>query len=314
MRELICFGEITHDDIGSSGVPVVEGSAAILDALGTFYGGRGANAATFFALWGPGAALVSAAGEDFVQAGHRDLLERRGVDCSDVLIEAARPTPRAFVFHTGPVSQTYFFRAPDPTADAALAGHVRRVAERNDSRGASAVYCTSGHQDLNLYLLTHLPAEIRAYAPGPQIFHYPMTELEPFLRAANALFLNQAEAEYLRRTLGMDAAELNRAYELVFHLVTQGTAGCTLHEGSQSWALPACRPDIEVDPTGAGDAFAGSFLAEYLRTGDARAAAELALVVSSFVVERLGCQENVPTPEQARERLREYAAGRRFHR
>lgn len=119
MRELICFGEITRDDIGISGVPAVEGSAAILDVLGTFYGGRGANAATFFALWGPGAALVSAAGEDFVRAGHRDLLERRGVDCSDVLIETSRLTPRAFMFNTGPVSQTYFFRASDPEADAA---------------------------------------------------------------------------------------------------------------------------------------------------------------------------------------------------
>ena len=309
MRELICFGEITRDDIGTSGVPTVEGSAAILDTLGTFYGGRGANAATFFALWGPGAALVSAAGEDFVRAGHRDLLERRGVDCSDVLIETARPTPRAFVFQTGPVSQTYFFRVSDPTADAVLAGHVRRVAEHSRARAA---YCTSGHQDLNLYLLTHLPSELRAYAPGPQIFHYPRTELEPFLRAANALFLNQAEAECLRRTLEMDSPQINRTYELAFHAVTQGTAGCTIHEGTRSFSLPSCRPDAEADPTGAGDAFAGTFLAEYLRTGDARAAAELALVVSSFVVERLGCQENVPTPDQARERLRQYTAGRRF--
>lgn len=311
MRELICFGEITRDDIGTSGAPAAEGSAALLDALGTFYGGRGANAATFFALWRPGAALVSAAGEDFVRAGHRDLLERRGVDCSDVLIETARPTPRAFVFQTGPVSQTYFFRVPDPEADEALARHVRKVAERSHTR---AVYCTSGHQDLNLYLLAHLSAEIRAYAPGPQIFHYPRTELEQFLSAANALFLNQAEAGYMRQTLGMDSPEINHSYGLAFHAVTQGTAGCTIHEGPQSCTLPACLPDAEADPTGAGDAFAGTFLAEYLRTGEARAAAELALVVSSFVVERLGCQENIPTPEQARERLREYAAGRRFRR
>lgn len=308
MRELICFGEITRDDVGRSAALPAEGSAALLEDLGTFYGGRGANAATFFALWRPGAALVSAAGEDFVQAGHRDLLERRGVDCSDVWIEKTRPTPRAFVFQTGLVSQTFFFRVPNSQADAALAGHVQRVAGRSRSR---AVYCTSGHQDLNLYLLTHLPSELRAYAPGPQIFHYPRTELEPFLSAANALFLNQAEAEYLWATMGMDAGELNRAYGLAFHSVTQGSAGCTVHEGSRSFSLPACRPDAEIDPTGAGDAFAGTFLAEYLQTGDLRAAAELALVAGSFVVERLGCQENVPTPEQARERLREYAAGRR---
>ena len=311
MRELLCFGEITLDTIGSSGVVAVEGSASILDALATCYGGRGANVATFFALWRAGATLVSAAGEDFVRAGHRDLLERRGVDCSEILIEADRPTPRAFMFHTGGISQTFFFRAAAPASDAAFAEHVRRVAERSRAR---CVYCTSGHQDLNLHLLTQLPSELRVYAPGPQIFHYPASELEPFLRACNALFLNQAEAEYLYRTMGLDAADMNRTYRLAFHAVTRGAGGCTLHEGTRCRVLPACPPAAEVDPTGAGDAFAGTFLAEYLRSGDVTAAAELALAVSSFVVERRGCQENVPTPEAARQRLREYTAGRRSRR
>jgi nucleoside kinase len=310
MRDLICFGEITRDDVGASTLPPIEGSASILDAHGTFYGGRGANAATFFALWGGSVALLSAAGEDFVQAGHRDLLESRGVHCSGVLIEKDRPTPRAFVFNTGGASQTYFFRAANSQADAVLAGHVQQAAEDSHAR---ALYCTSGHQDLNFSLLTQLSCEIRAYAPGPQVFHYPQAELEPFLRAANALFLNQGEAEYLRATFGMDAATLSREYGLIFQAVTRGPAGCTVQEGTRELSLPACRPDAETDPTGAGDAFAGTFLAEYLRTGDPRAAAELALAVSSFVVERLGCQENVPTPEQARERLREYQAGRRLH-
>jgi ribokinase len=313
MHELISFGEITLDTIGSSGAPAVEGSASILDSLGTCYGGRGANAATFFALWWPGTALVSAAGEDFVRAGHRDLLERRGVDCSDVLIEADRPTPRAFVFHTGETggtSQTFFYRVPDSAAPSALGEHVRRVAACSRTR---FLYCTSGHQDLNLHLLTHLPSDLKAYAPGPQIFHYPKTQLEPFLHAADALFLNRAEAEYLRQTMGMDSAQINRAFRLAFHAVTRGPEGCSVHEGKTHCALPACRPDAAVDPTGAGDAFAGTFLAEYLQTGNAKGAAELGLVVSSFVVERLGCQENVPGPEQARERLREYVQGRRAY-
>ncbi|HEY2738677.1 MAG TPA: PfkB family carbohydrate kinase, partial [Thermoanaerobaculia bacterium] len=134
MHELISFGEITLDTIGSSGAAAVEGSASILDALGTSYGGRGANAATFFALWWPGTALVSAAGEDFVSAGQRERLERRGVDCTDVLIEADRPTPRALVFHIGDIgdiggaSQTFFHCAADPAADTVYREHVRRVA------------------------------------------------------------------------------------------------------------------------------------------------------------------------------------------
>ena len=67
----------------------------------------------------------------------------------------------------------------------------------------------------------------------------------------------------------------------------------------------------KASPAPVGSAFAGTFLAEYLTTGDLRAAAELAAVVGSFAVERLGCQENLPSPEAARERLAEYSAGRR---
>jgi len=308
MHELISFGEITLDTIGSSGTPAMEGSAAILDSLGTSYGGRGANAATFFALWWPGTALVSAAGEDFVQAGWRDRLERRGVDCTEVLIEPGRPTPRALVFHTGGVSQTFFHCTDDPAADAVYREHVRRIAATSQSR---FLYCTSGRQDLNFHLLTHLQCDLKAYAPGPQIFHYPRTELEPFLREVDILFLNRAEADYLRRALDMDSAQINRAFRLAFHVVTRGADGCSVHEGRRHTNLPACRPDTLVDPTGAGDAFAGTFLAEYMQTGNARAAAELGLVVSSFVLEKTGCQENVPGPEQARERLREYTQGKR---
>lgn len=311
MRELIGFGEITLDAIGGTAVPAIAGSASILASFASCYGGRGANVATFFALWRAGAMLVSAAGEDFVRAGHREVLERRGIDTSGILIETDRPTPRAFVFTAGGVTETFFYRADSVVADAALGAHVRQIAARERCR---ALYCTSGHQDLNLHLLTHLPGELRAYAPGPQIFHYPWSELEPFLEAADALFLNAAEAAYLRAVSGLEPAALHAAYGLAFHVVTQGRDGCTLHQGTRATQLPACRPDAEADATGAGDAFAGAFLAEYLATGDARAAAELGLVVSSFVVERLGCQENVPTPEQVRQRRRDYAAGGRLYR
>ena len=99
---------------------------------------------------------------------------------------------------------------------------------------------------------------------------------------------------------------MNQMYSLAFHVVTEGREGCTLYEGARCVTLPACPPDAEVDATGAGDAFAGAFLAEYLETGDARAAAEIGLVVSSFVVERLGCQENVPSADQVRERRRRF--------
>ena len=308
MHDLICFGEITRDTIGSAAVAPVAGSASILDALSASYGGRAANVATFFALQAGGAALVSAAGEDFVRSGHRDVMEGRGVDCSQVLIEASRPTPHAFMFHTGEASQTYFFRAEDAAADAAFVEHVRSVAARGRAR---CLYCTSGHQELNLHLLTHLASELRVYAPGQQVFHYPAEELAPFLAACDALFLNAPEAEYLYRTMESAPAALNATHRLAFHVVTRGRNGCTVYAEGRRHDLPGCPSAREVDPTGAGDAFAGTFLAEYLRGGDLVAAGALAAVVASFVVERRGCQEALPASDAVRQRLEEYTAGMR---
>jgi len=311
MRELICLGEVTVDTIGCARRPAGGGSAAILESLGTYWGGRGANAAVFFSAGRPGATLLASAGHDFVASGQRDRLERRGVDCAEVLIEHERPTPRAFVFHEGAATRTFFYQAAAPAADRAFAEHVRRATERERAR---VVYCTSGRQDLNLHLLTHVAADLRVYAPGPQIFHYSAAELAEFLRAADALFLSEDEAAHLDRVLGVDAAEMNRALGLAWRVVTRGASGATLYDGTREVSRPACRADAEVDPTGAGDALAGAFLAEYLEHGDAPAALEAGLVAGSFVVEQAGCQERVPTRQQTRERRGEYAAGRRAHR
>ncbi len=58
-------------------------------------------------------------------------------------------------------------------------------------------------------------------------------------------------------------------------------------------AIPPATNNL-VDATGAGDSFAGAFLAHYLRSGDALAAATLATDVSAWVIEHLGAR---PAPD-----------------
>lgn len=53
-------------------------------------------------------------------------------------------------------------------------------------------------------------------------------------------------------------------------------------------------PNKLVDATGAGDSFAGAFLAHYLKSGDVMAAATFATLLSSWVIEHIGAR---PTPD-----------------
>jgi sugar/nucleoside kinase (ribokinase family) len=69
-------------------------------------------------------------------------------------------------------------------------------------------------------------------------------------------------------------------------------------------------PVEAIDPTGAGDAFCGGFLAGYLRTGDAVAAACCGAVAASFAVEDFGCLTLLSAaPKEAADRLHSLAAG-----
>jgi sugar/nucleoside kinase (ribokinase family) len=97
-------------------------------------------------------------------------------------------------------------------------------------------------------------------------------------------------------------------------IITEHRHGAAVYErGKDPWRSPAFRPTRVFDPTGAGDVFAAGFLTRYARTGDARASADYANCVASFVLEKRGW-EGIPTADQVEERLergkRRRAAGR----
>lgn len=78
----------------------------------------------------------------------------------------------------------------------------------------------------------------------------------------------------------------NRGIKIV--IVTLGTKGSLLLSEGQFQTIPACKPRAFVDPTGAGDAFIGGFLAEYTRGKDVSWCACIGSAAASFVVEGLG--------------------------
>jgi sugar/nucleoside kinase (ribokinase family) len=67
--------------------------------------------------------------------------------------------------------------------------------------------------------------------------------------------------------------------------------------------LEPCRPRVLTDPTGAGDAFAGAFVTQYLATGDLIRSARHATALASFVVEEIGCWITMPSAESINKRI-----------
>lgn len=79
-------------------------------------------------------------------------------------------------------------------------------------------------------------------------------------------------------------------------LVTMGADGCLLSvDGVETRISPA--PATPIDSTGAGDSFAGSFLAYWLETDDPVLAAKRAAIVAAGTVSGLGAVNPIPRRE-----------------
>jgi sugar/nucleoside kinase (ribokinase family) len=71
-------------------------------------------------------------------------------------------------------------------------------------------------------------------------------------------------------------------------IVTLGSKGAVLSVLGTLYNIPACRSSVFVDPTGAGDAFIGGFLTEYIRQKDSLWCACVGSAAASLVVEGIG--------------------------
>ena len=85
-------------------------------------------------------------------------------------------------------------------------------------------------------------------------------------------------------------------------IVTLGEAGSVLSVRGQLYGIPAYRVEHVAEPTGAGDAYIGAFLAEYVRGEDPVWCACVGTAAASFVVEAFG-----PTRFGSREEVLERA-------
>ncbi|MCL1977040.1 MAG: PfkB family carbohydrate kinase [Candidatus Bathyarchaeota archaeon] len=71
-------------------------------------------------------------------------------------------------------------------------------------------------------------------------------------------------------------------------IVTMGAKGSLLSIEGTPYTIPACKPNVLVDPTGAGDVFIGAFLTEYLKGKESLWCASIGSAAASMVIEGIG--------------------------
>lgn len=139
------------------------------------------------------------------------------------------------------------------------------------------------------------------------------TSLRRVLKKVDVLFIDENEARELSNEVNLvKAARTVMAMGPSVTIIKRGGHGILLFHGKSIFAAPAYPLEIVMDPTGAGDSFAGGFLGYLDATGDLtqdgfRRAAVLGSVMGSFAVERFGLDRiSTLSKPNISERFREF--------
>jgi sugar/nucleoside kinase (ribokinase family) len=256
---------------------------------GPFPSGAPAIFASVAARLGAPTALAACVGDDAFGRALIERLRRDGVDDRGIVTAPGRATPVAFVAYRESGGRDFWFSVHDSAAMDLDAATAERLADRADwlhvsgstlgfgggparaiEAAAERVLERGGRLSLDPNVRTSADERLRE-------------SVARLARSAHVLFPSEGELA----TLDLDPREL--AGRGVVVCETRGRDGALLFD-PEPVPVPVVPVD-EVDPTGAGDAFAAAFVTA-LRAGDTpSAAAEFACRTAAASVAVLGAME-----------------------
>jgi 2-dehydro-3-deoxygluconokinase len=307
MPELLCMGEPMLELNRQPTGP--DGRALYLEG----HGGDTSNAAICAARQGASVGYITAIGQDRPGDSFMKLWVAEGVDTSTVIRNPEAPTALYVVTHdTGGHAFTFYrsnsaasrFRVTDvPEAAIRVARilHVSGISQAISTTACDAVF--------------HAIAVARAAGVKVSYDTNLRLSLWPRARAAAVIHAAIAEADIALPSLddarvltGLEAPEAIAEFYLRLGcplvLLKQGKAGVLLATAEGRVVIPPCRVQA-VDATGAGDAFAGAFLARTLAGDVPLEAARYANACAALSTTGYGAVAPLPRPAAIAALLRE---------
>lgn len=140
---------------------------------------------------------------------------------------------------------------------------------------------------------------------------FPKEFLKEVLIKSKIIFSNESEAEDIKSIMGIDdITDLFKLGTADIIVTTLGEKGSVFYKRTKNGfvsdrIMPSFVHEI-VDATGAGDAYIAGFLYGYLKGNNIRECCYMGSVMSSFILEKVGCTTNAPSPEEFNIRYNDY--------
>ncbi len=272
---LLAVGTLAYDTIHTPH----ESRSALLGGSAVHFGLAAAN-------FGP-VALVGVVGQDF-QAADLEFLSGRGIDTAGV----ERLEGKTFRW-TGRYEADWNTRHTLETQLNVLERFDPKVPRQH--AGARYVFLANASPGAQIRALEQCGSRVFTLADTMNFWiEDARAELERLLRSVDGVVLNDEEARLLTGESGLiRAAHGVRRFGPRYVVLKKGEHGAFLIGEDVQYALPAYPVQEVVDPTGAGDAFAGGFMG-YVASADSieprtlRRAMVYGTATASFCVQGFG--------------------------
>ncbi|MNF68558.1 2-dehydro-3-deoxygluconokinase [compost metagenome] len=313
MAVIVTFGELLAEFVAEE---VGKGFLDPSTFAGPFPSGAPAIFADQAARMGATVAYIGHVGVDAFGAGIIRRLSADGVDVTNIIQHTERPTGTAFVAYDDDGSRSYVFNIAASASGLLGASSVPKGILR-DARYLHVMGSTLNSEGAiaALQVLLDQAREFNVRISFDPNIRTEMLSFEPMVIALNNVFdrchvflPSEADLEFFFPNLTSEAA-LSRVFEklnIESVVLKRGALGSIYVDRSSRYEASPL-PVIELDPTGAGDCFGGTFVGA-LALGNAPVdALRLANAAGALAVTRRGPMEGNSTPMQIDNFLKEHS-------
>jgi sugar/nucleoside kinase (ribokinase family) len=241
-------------------------------------GGSAYYTAIGAAVSGGPVSVISVVGDDYPL----DTLRALGIDVSRVTVAKGK-SPQFDIQYLPTLAERTL------ELDLGVGGGVLRIPDDFDFSDVGYVHVATNLPQTQIEMIER----VRALAPHAPVsadcfdqfvIAYPKAACQ-VVEAADLIFANQVEYQLIERLCGEQVTAI---------VVNKGEQGAVYRRGTESVAA-AAPPAGVVDPTGAGDAFAGAYLARRAQGFDQAAALSDACRVGATAVQSFGADALIKT-------------------
>ncbi|MEK7533279.1 MAG: carbohydrate kinase family protein [Patescibacteria group bacterium] len=266
----------------------------LADKLTKNLGGTAGNLAYTLKLLGIEPYIISAAGNDFSE--YQQFLDKHHIASSGIRVVDDEPTGSYHVVTDSDDNQIGAFYSGATKYNKEL--HIPATAEfvvigPNDP-AAMKKFVTECRENKYRYL----------YDPAFQIDSMSPEELRFAIEGAELVIGNDYEISLIEQKLGISHEELLIMGPKAV-ITTIGAKGSIIETRREAIHVKPAKPKNVSDPTGAGDAYRGGFLAGYLRGFDLLTCGQMGAVAAVYTVEKYGTVTHQYTKEEFIKRYEE---------